>query len=133
LEKVMKTQHTVALSVLAGVAVGVAAVQVIHAQTAKPPVYILNETEVTDPAGFQAYAEAQSKMIQKHGGRYIIRNGKTVATIAGAPPTGRITVYVFDNQDKMQAWRDDPAQKDVLGTRDKVGKFRSIAVEGLTN
>jgi uncharacterized protein (DUF1330 family) len=129
----MKSQHTVALSVLAGVVVGAAAIQVIHAQAAKPPVYIFNETDVTDPAGFQAYADAQSKLIQKHGGRYIIRAGKTIATISGAPPTGRITVYVFDSQDKMQAWRDDPAQKDVLGTRDKVGKFRSIAVEGLAN
>ena len=33
--------------------------------------------------------------------------------------------------DKMQAWRDDPAQKDVLGTRDKAAKFRSFVVEGL--
>jgi hypothetical protein len=33
----------------------------------------------------------------------------------------------------MLAWRNDPAQKDVLATRDKVVKFRSFAVEGLPN
>jgi uncharacterized protein (DUF1330 family) len=70
-------------------------------------------------------------LIQKHDGQHIIRRGKTVATISGAPPTGAVAVYVFDNQDKMQAWRDDPAQKEVLGTRDKAGKFRSFALEGL--
>jgi uncharacterized protein (DUF1330 family) len=127
----MKTRTTIALSVLAGSVIGAAAIQAIHAQAAKPPIYVINELDVTDPAAFQTYAEAQAKLIQKHDGHYIIRRGKTVATISGTPPTGAVTVYVFDNQDKMQAWRDDPAQKDVLGTRDKAGKFRSFAVEGL--
>jgi len=126
----MKTKYTVALSVLAGVSIGAVAMQVLHAQ-GKPPVYIVNEVDVTDQAGFQAYADAQSKLIQKHGGHYIIRGGKILMSLSGTPPTGRYTVYVFDSQEKMQAWRDDPAQKDALGVRDKVAKFRSFAVEGL--
>ncbi len=126
----MKTRHAVAFAI-AGAALGALAVEGLHAQ-AKPPVYVVNEIDVTDKAGFQTYAEAQSKLIQKHGGRYVIRGGKIVATLAGTPPSDRYTVYMFDNQDSMQAWRDDPAQKDGLATRDKVGKFRSFVVEGLS-
>jgi uncharacterized protein (DUF1330 family) len=127
----MQTKYTVGLSLLAGVAIGAVAIQGLHAQANKPPIYIVNEVEITDQPGFQAYADAQSKLIQKHGGHYIIRGGKIVASLTGTPPSGRYTVYVFDNQDKMQAWRDDPGQKEVLATRDKVAKFRSFAVEGL--
>jgi uncharacterized protein (DUF1330 family) len=77
------------------------------------------------------YVDAQSKLIQKHGGHYIIRGGKILASLSGTPPTGRYTVYLFNSQEKMQAWRDDPGQKGALGVRDKVAKFRSFAVEGL--
>ncbi|MFY9899304.1 MAG: hypothetical protein WAK67_16120, partial [Xanthobacteraceae bacterium] len=43
----MKTKYTVALSMLAGMAVGAVAVQTLHAQ-AKPPVYMVALNEVTD-------------------------------------------------------------------------------------
>jgi len=43
----MKTRYTVALSILAGVAVGAAAVQALHAQ-AKPPAYVVAEIDVTN-------------------------------------------------------------------------------------
>jgi uncharacterized membrane protein YgdD (TMEM256/DUF423 family) len=45
----MKTRYTVALSMLAGVALGAVAVQGLQAQ-AKPKAYIVTETEVTDAA-----------------------------------------------------------------------------------
>jgi hypothetical protein len=45
-EETMKTRYTVALSILAGVAVGAAAVQALHAQ-AKPPAYVVAEIDVT--------------------------------------------------------------------------------------
>ena len=89
----MKTRHAVAFAI-AGAALGALAVEGLHAQ-AKPPVYVVNEIDVTDKAGFQTYAEAQSKLIQKHGGRYVIRGGKIVATLAGTPPSDRYTVYMF--------------------------------------
>jgi len=126
----VKTRYTVALTLVAGIAIGGAAVQGLHAQ-GKPPVYIVNELEIKDQAGFKAYADAQEKLIQKHGGRYIIRGGKVVASLSGTPPKDRFTIYVFDDEEKMKAWRDDPGQKDVLATRDKVATFRSFAVEGL--
>jgi uncharacterized protein (DUF1330 family) len=98
---------------------------------AKPPVYVVNEVEVIDPAAMKTYADAQSVLIKKHGGRYIIQAGKILATLSGTAPTGRFTVYTFENAEKMQAWRDDPGQKDVMGSRDKAAKFRSFVAEGL--
>lgn len=123
-------RHKFLLTLAAGIALGAAAIQALHAQ-AKPPIYVVNEVDVTDPAGFKAYAAAQGKLIQSHGGHYIIQGGK-VTVMEGAPPK-RFTIYVFDNEDKMHAWRNDPAQKDVYDTRDKVAKFRTFAVEGLAN
>ena len=47
----MKTRHAVALSLLAGAALGAAAVQGLHAQ-AKPPIYYVAEIDVTDLEGW---------------------------------------------------------------------------------
>ena len=43
----MKTQYTVGLAMLAGIAIGATAVQGLHAQ-AKPPVYVVSEIDVTN-------------------------------------------------------------------------------------
>ena len=48
----MKTRYTAALSILAGLAVGVAAVQALHAQ-AKPPAYVVAEIEMTNPTPYE--------------------------------------------------------------------------------
>ena len=42
----MKTKYTVALSMLAGMAIGAVVIQSLHAQ-AKPPVYMIALNEVT--------------------------------------------------------------------------------------
>ena len=47
-EETMKARYTVVLSTLAGVAIGAAAIQTLHAQ-AKPPVYMVAINELTNP------------------------------------------------------------------------------------
>ena len=42
----MKTRYTVALAMLAGVGIGGAAIQGLHAQ-AKPVAYVITETEIS--------------------------------------------------------------------------------------
>src|SRR5690242_9064635 len=75
----MRSLMKLSATLVAGAVVGALAMHGLHAQ-GKPPVYVVNEIDVTDKAGFQTYAAAQQKMIEKHGGKYIIRGGKVVAT-----------------------------------------------------
>jgi uncharacterized protein (DUF1330 family) len=127
----MKQIHKLALAILAGTAFGASAIQSIHAQ-AKPPVYVINEIDVTDPAGFKTYADRQGDLIASFGGHFLARGGKT-ETISGAAPHQRTTIYVVDSMEKVQAWRDAPQQKELAALRDKSSSFRSFAVEGLAH
>jgi hypothetical protein len=53
----MKTHYTVALSMLAGAALGATALQGLHAQ-AKPPAYFVIEiNKVTDAEGFKVITQ----------------------------------------------------------------------------
>ena len=98
----MKTRCTVALSVLAGVAVGAAAVQALHAQ-AKPPLYVVAEIDVTNAEPYdKEYVPPAAKAITDAGGKYIVRGGRTVA-IFGQAPQPRIAVMVFESMEKATA------------------------------
>ncbi len=78
----MKTNHKLALAVLAGASIGVAGVGVIHAdQPETPPAYLIAEVDVTNPAGVQNYAEKVRQTLALFDGhyRYLVRGGTTQA------------------------------------------------------
>ena len=54
----MNMNGNLAVAVMAGISIGAFSVMLVHAQEAKtPPSYLIAETEVTDRAAFQKYAE----------------------------------------------------------------------------
>ena len=132
----MKIRYTVVLSVIAGAALGGAAVQGLHVQ-AKPPVYYIAEIDVTNPDAYgKEYAPKAQALIKSHGGRQLAIGGtggagaKAVTALDGAPPK-RAVVQVWDSMEKLQAWRNDPQFKELRQIGGKYATFRSFAVEGL--
>jgi uncharacterized protein (DUF1330 family) len=129
----MKTQYTVGLAMLAGVAVGALAVQGLHAQ-AKPPVYYVAEIDVSNPEAYKDYAPKAQAIIKAAGGRTLAVGGVAgakITTFEGEAPKGRVVVQVWDSIEKIQAWRDSAAFKDVRKTAEAIAKFRGYAIEGL--
>ena len=126
----MKTRYTVALSVLAGAALGAAAIQGLHAQ-AKPPAYVITETNIIDQAAFNEFSPKVPATMQPFGGKYLIRGGRIV-TLQGEAPQ-RFIVTAFDSMEKAQAWRDSAAWKALLPLREKGTKVRGdYIVEGVS-
>jgi hypothetical protein len=62
----MKTRYTVVLSMIAGAAVGAAAIQGLHAQ-AKPKAYTVSELETIDAQAQQAYLPLGVDTHEIHG------------------------------------------------------------------
>jgi uncharacterized protein (DUF1330 family) len=126
----MKTRYTVVLSIWAGVAVGAAAVQALHAQ-AKPPAYVVAEIDVMNPGPYdKEYVPPAAKAITDGGGKYLVRGGETAA-FYGDPPKPRIAVMVFESMEKAQAAFNSSSYKEAKKVGDKYAKFRVYAVEGL--
>ena len=126
----MKPCYTVALSILAGVALGAAAVQALHAQ-AKPIAYVVAEIDVTNPDPYEKqYVPIAAKAVTDGGGKYLVRGGET-AVFYGEPPKPRIAVMVFESMEKAQAAFNSSAYKEAKKVGDKYAKFRVYAVEGL--
>jgi uncharacterized protein (DUF1330 family) len=126
----MKTHYTVAMAMVAGFGLGAVAVQGLHAQ-GKPPVYQVVEIDVLNQDAYaKDYVPKAQAAIKAAGGKFLAAGGKTT-TIEGEPPKSRIVIQQWDSVEKIQAYRNSAAFKDLLPLRDKLAKFRSFAVEGL--
>ena len=127
----MKTEYTAALAVVAGFGLGAVAVESLHAQ-AKPPVYYIAEIDVTNQEGYvKEYVPKVQATIKASGGRILAAGGK-VTPIEGAPPKPRVAVQMWDSVEKIQAWRNSKEYKENRKIGDKYAKFRSYAVEGVS-
>jgi uncharacterized protein (DUF1330 family) len=125
----MNRYFTVGLAMLAGVGLGAAAVQGLHAQ-GKPPVYLVTEIDVTNVDAYvKECAPLAQASIKKAGGRLLAASLK-VSQIEGTAPK-RVAIQVWDSLDQIQAWRNGADYKDARKIGDKYATFRSYAVEGM--
>lgn len=130
----MKIRLIVALSMLAGVAVGATAVQALHAQT-KPPVYVIADIDPgnTPAAVGKEYARKMNALIESHGGRFVAKGGvpgMKVTALEGAAPK-RAIVIAWHDMGNVQAWRNDQKFGRIRQMVGKYMKFRIYAVEGV--
>jgi uncharacterized protein (DUF1330 family) len=126
----MKTTYVVALSAAAGIAIGAAAVQTLHAQ-AKLPGYIVAEIDVSNVEGYtKEFLPVASKALAAGGPIFLARGGKN-ESIEGAAPPKRVIVSQFDSLEKAVATYKSPADLEARKIGDKYAKFRIFAVEGV--
>lgn len=124
----MKT--TIVFSVIAGIALGAALVEALHAQ-AKPQAYVVGEINVTDPDGFTKNFSplARKALAEAPGYRALVLGGKTIA-IEGPAPETRVVINVFDSLDAAVQAYNSPDFKAAKKIGDKYATFRTYAVEG---
>ena len=126
----MNTKYKIALSVLAGAALGAAAVQGIHAQS-QPKAYIVTESEVLDAAALAAYGPLVRAASDAAGGRRLSPPGGKIVALVGEPPK-RIGITEWESLEKAQAYRNSAAYKDLAPQREKATKtIRRYAVEAI--
>ena len=126
----MRTHYVVALSAAAGIAIGAAAVQTLHAQ-AKAPGYIVAEIDVSNVEGYsKEFLPKAGPALDAAGAKFLARGGKN-ESIDGAPPAKRVIISQFDSLEKAVAAYKSPAYMEARKIGDQYAKFRIFAVEGV--
>jgi len=127
----MKSNYKIAIALVAGAAMGAAAIQGLHAQST-PKAYVITEIEVLDQQAQNAYLPKVGEVIKSTGGAYLARGGKIVALEGGDAPK-RATIVVYDSLEKAQASRTSPAWIALSEDRKKAIKAKAWVIEGLPN
>ena len=125
----MKIPAFTLVAVLVGAALGAMGSEALRAQV--PPVaFVVGEIDVENaPAYFKEYVPLAAKAVVDGGGKYIVRNGKSVS-LYGEPPKA-LAIMQFESLAKAQAVFGSKAYTDAKAIGDKYAKFRLYAVEGL--
>ena len=131
----MNTKFKLTLAMLAGAAIGAAAVNGLHAQ-AKPPLYVVSEIDVTNPEAYgKEFAPKAQATIKAAGARFLLIGGtagagaKPITAISGTPPK-RVTVQVWDSLEAMNKWYNGADYQAALKIGEQYATFRRYAVEG---
>jgi uncharacterized protein (DUF1330 family) len=125
----MKVQWIVALSMLAGSALGAAAIQTLHAQ-AKPPVYMIAINEVSNQEGYtKEYVPPAQKSVKDHGGVYVAAGPGT--QVVGNLPNGPVVILRWESMEALQTWRNSPEFQAAFKIGEKYAKYNIIAVDGV--
>jgi uncharacterized protein (DUF1330 family) len=127
---IMKTWYTVVLSMIAGAALGGAAMQGVHAQLAAKKAYSISETESLDAAAQAAYTPLVRAAQNAAGGRSLRTAGGKVVPLEGAAPPKRVGITEWDSLEQAEAFYKSKAWNDLAPQRDKAQKvIRRYAVE----
>ncbi len=127
----MKTKYKVAIALVAGTAIGGAAIQSIHAQM-KPPTYVVVAIrKITDADSFKTILPKYPATMAAAGGNFVIRTDK-ITSLDGTPPA-RLILIKFDSVEKAQAWHNLAATKELDAIRVKSTDSLAFIVEGLAN
>jgi uncharacterized protein (DUF1330 family) len=129
----MKTQYTVALSMLAGVVLGAVSVGGLYAQGKAPGAYaIVTYTDIPDPAGYKANVLDKSPaIIEKNGGHLLVATNDITVFSEGTPPfpLKRIGIIGFDSIEQAKEWYASPDMKDIRAYINENTKGRVFAVK----
>lgn len=95
------------------------------------PAYILANIEVTDAAGFERYRAAVPLVIERFGGRYLVRGGAS-EVVEGGYPGHRFVVLEFPDRATAEAFWRSPDYAACKELRAGAAEMAVAIVEGYT-
>lgn len=89
--------------------------------------YLIANIEVTDPAKFEEYRQKVVPVIEKFGGRYLVRGGD-IRRLEGS--LDRLVVLEFPSLDAAQRFYDSPEYQPMLKLRLASARSDLVLAEG---
>jgi uncharacterized protein (DUF1330 family) len=92
--------------------------------------YLIIDVDVRDSNRYQTYMRETPKLIQKHGGEYLVRGG-AFEVLEGAWEPHRLVLFRFPGMQSIRALFDDPEYQPLIAIRHECASTNIIAVEGV--
>ena len=91
--------------------------------------YVIGDIEVTDQKPYDEYRGKVLATIEKYGGKFLARGGRTDAVEGGWQPK-RLVLLEFPSFEQAQKWYHSPEYAPLITLRQKGARGRLVIVEG---
>ena len=127
----MKTRYAVASAMVAGVLLGGLSVGGLYAQGKMPGAYVIvGFSDIDDVAAFKTnVVERAAGLIEKNGGRFLVRTNEITVLRAADPPIKRYVLIGFDSVQQAKSWYASEDMKAINAYNEQHTKGRSFVVE----
>jgi uncharacterized protein (DUF1330 family) len=92
--------------------------------------YLIADIEVTDAEAFENYRAGVPAVIERFGGRYVVRGGETHALEGDWQPR-RVVILEFPSMEKAKGFYESDDYRDLLAMRLAATDSRVILVDGV--
>jgi uncharacterized protein (DUF1330 family) len=94
------------------------------------PAYVIVEIDILDPVGYEEYKKLAGATVEKYGGKYVVRGGRT-EVLEGDWKPKRIVVLQFDSLQHAKDWLNSEEYREPRKMRHRTARTNMILVEGL--
>ncbi len=94
------------------------------------PAYLIAHLEVTEPDEFEKYRAVVPAVIERYGGRYLVRGGR-IEVLEGDWRIPRVVIIAFDNMADAKRFYDSADYQEILPLRLAAAKGAVVLAEGL--
>ena len=94
------------------------------------PAYLIVRAKVTDLAQYQEYMKLTPAILEKYGGRFIIRGGEKVV-LEGPEAPERMVMVKFDSIEAARRMYESPEYQAAIKVREGAAEASFIVMEGL--
>ena len=92
--------------------------------------YVIVQVDVKDPVRYDDYKKMVPSSIEKFGGRFLVRGGKT-HTLEGNWSPKRFVMVEFPDVDRAKAWWASPEYAEAKALRQATSESVLIIAEGI--
>lgn len=92
--------------------------------------YLLARVNVTNPEKYEDYKALAPAAIEKHGGKYIARGGRTV-TVEGPEVKERMVLLEFPDVEAAEKFYNSPEYQAAKAKREGAAEGQFVIIEGL--
>jgi uncharacterized protein (DUF1330 family) len=92
--------------------------------------YVIVNVDIRDPERYRAYMREAPRIIQKHGGEYLVRGGQ-VEVMEGTWKPHRLVLLRFPDVQAARALLSDPEYLPLKAIRHECAQTDIVAVEGI--
>ena len=92
--------------------------------------YVMAQLNVHDADGFQRYREKVTAIIERYGGKYLVRGGD-ITQLEETGPAARVVIIEFPDRASALAWYQSPDYQAILPLRLNAATGPAAIIDGV--